>query len=518
MLYAPALRLTAVLCLAVTISYAQSAVSSSDTLTGKLAKFPTRLFRKIQSQSASLNQQVTVQTLSCLNRMSRQEQQMQQRMAATDSNAARQLFGNSQQQYAALEAQVRGDTAHRKVTLNGQYQPYADTLQGAMNFLQQNPQVLAKANGSVTSATGAVTSATSGISSAVTNLSPQLQSQLQGAATQFQALQGKLQDADIVKAFVQSRQQQITQYISQHANLAAVIAKPLAGMQQQAYYYSQRVAQYKAMLSDPDALAMKALTMLGKLPAFQNFMKTNSQLGSLFHVPGNYGSGEAVSGLQTKAQVAGIVQSKVSAAGPSGAAALQGSLQSAQSQLDNYKDKLSKLGLGNGDEQMPNFRPNDQKTKSFLGRLQYGFNFQTTHNSYYYPSLLSLGLSLGYKLGHSNVVGIGASYELGTGNGIKNIAFTSQGLGLRSFVNIKIKGSFSATGGLEYNYTTPFTTYQQLRQIQYWQRSGLIGITKTISMKSKVLKQTTLSLLWDFLSYRNVPQTQPVIFRMGYTF
>jgi hypothetical protein len=35
-------------------------------------------------------------------------------------------------------------------------------------------------------------------------------------------------------------------------------------------------------------------------------------------------------------------------------------------------------------------------------------------------------------------------------------------------------------------------------------------------MKSKVLKQTTLSLLWDFFSYQNVPPTQPLIFRMGY--
>jgi hypothetical protein len=157
-------------------------------------------------------------------------------------------------------------------------------------------------------------------------------------------------------------------------------------------------------------------------------------------------------------------------------------------------------------------------THTFLKRLQFGFDFQSTHISNYYPSLLSLGVSLGYKLGHSNVIGIGVAYEMGIGNGVNDIHFTSQGLGLRSFVNIKIKASFSATGGFEYNYTTPFTTYQQLRQIEYWQRSGLIGVTKTISMKSKVLKQTTLSLLWDFLSYQNVPPAQPIIFRMGYTF
>jgi len=506
MRYIQALCLAAAFCLAATISRAQT----NDSLTGKLSEFPSRVFGKIQSQSASLNQQLSRQTQKYLTRMARQEQQMQHKMAAIDSNGAKALFANSQQQYAALAAQVRGDTGNRKVSLNGPYMPYADTMQGAMSFLQQHPQLLAKGSG-VAQAGGLAAPTVAGVS-------PQVQAKLQGAAIQVQAVQAKMQDADIVKSYVQARQQQISAYLAQHTVAAAALSKSLAGMQQEQYYYSQRVQQYKAMLSDPGALAQQALSMLGKLPAFQNFMSTHSQLGSLFHVPSSYGTAQAVNGLQTKAQVAQIVQGQVSAAGPAGAAALAGNLQSAQSQLDGYKEKLSKLGLGNGDAPMPNFSPNDQKTKSFLGRLQFGFNFQTTHNSYYYPSLLDLGLSLGYKLNSSNVVGIGITYQLGTGNGINHIAITNNGIGLRSFIAIKIKKSFSLAGGFEYNYTTPFTTYQQLKQIQYWTKSGLIGVQKTISMKSKVLKQTTLSLLWDFLSYQQTPQTQPILFRIGYYF
>jgi hypothetical protein len=81
-----------------------------------------------------------------------------------------------------------------------------------------------------------------------------------------------------------------------------------------------------------------------------------------------------------------------------------------------------------------------------------------------------------------------------------------------------IKGSFSATGGFEYNYTTPFNSYQQLKQMQYWTKSGLLGVTKTVSMKSRVFKKTQLQLLWDFLSYQQVPRTQPLLFRIGYSF
>jgi hypothetical protein len=125
---------------------------------------------------------------------------------------------------------------------------------------------------------------------------------------------------------------------------------------------------------------------------------------------------------------------------------------------------------------------------------------------------------VGYKLFNSSTIGVGASYKLGWGNGIQHIALSSQGMGLRSFIDVKIKNSFSATGGFEYNYTTPFTSYQQIRQLNLWTKSGLIGVTKTVSMKSRMFKKTKLSMLWDFLSYQQVPKTQAILFRVGYNF
>jgi len=58
MLYKPALCLAAALCLAVTVTHAQSA----DSLAGKLTNFPSRLFGKVKSQSTSLNAQLSRQT------------------------------------------------------------------------------------------------------------------------------------------------------------------------------------------------------------------------------------------------------------------------------------------------------------------------------------------------------------------------------------------------------------------------------------------------------------------------
>ena len=469
-----------------------------DSVAGKVMGFPGKLLARIQRKAAGLNGQLTNVSESYLQKMQAREQKLQRKLMAIDPAGAQALFAGSAQRYAALAQQMRQDTGSRKQGLSGVYPAYLDSLQGSVKFLQQNPSLLG--------GTGA-------------------SSQLQGAGTQLQALQAKMADADQVKGFLQQRKQLIGQYLVQHGLSTGPLSKLYGGMNQQVYYYSQQLRQYKEMWTSPDQLTQKALAALNRLPAFQTFMKDNSMLGGLFHLPGSYSTPQAISGLQTKAQVAALVQGQTGglsgaggAAGGGGMDALQGNLQNAQSQLDNYKSKLSSLGSGNGDMDMPNFKPNDQKTKTFWKRLEYGADFQTTHTNYYFPMVTDFGASLGYKLGHNNVIGIGASYKLGWGNGIQHIAFSSQGVGLRSFVQIHIKSSFSATGGFEYNYTTPFASFQDLKLIQNWTKSGLIGVTKTVSLKNRVFKKTSVSLLWDFLSYQQVPQTQAFLFRLGYTF
>jgi hypothetical protein len=490
----------ALLCLVLTTAHSQSI----DSATNKVLSFPSRLLGRLQKKTTDLNNQLTQQTQSYLQKMARREAKMQQKLSAVDSNAAKSLFTGSAQQYAALQQKMRTDTGHAGQTYGGAYPAYLDSLQGSVAFLKQNPQLL-------------------------NTTSPAQLNQLQGTSSQIQALQAKMDVADRAKQYMQQRKQIIAQYISEHTNVQGLLGSACSGMNKEVYYYSQQIRQYEEMWSSPDKLEQQALNLLNRFPAFQTFMKSNSMLGGLFNIPGNYASTQALSGLQTKDQVGALVQQQIGSSNPAGAAgsaagggegvdALQSNLQTAQSQLDTYKSKLSQLGGSNGNMDMPNFKPNDQKTKTFWKRLQYGVDFQTSRNNYYFPTVTDFGASLAYKLGHSNLIGLGASYKLGWGNGFQHIAFSSQGAALRSFIQIKIKGTFSATGGFEYNYTTPFASFRELKQLQDWSKSGLIGVTKTVSMKNRVFKQTTLSLLWDFLSYQQVPQTQPFVFRIGYNF
>jgi hypothetical protein len=143
---------------------------------------------------------------------------------------------------------------------------------------------------------------------------------------------------------------------------------------------------------------------------------------------------------------------------------------------------------------------------------------QSQKSRNYFPVTSDLGLSLGYKLNDKSIIGIGAGYKLGWGRDIRHINITHQGVGLRSFLDWKIKGSFWLSGGYEMNYRSEFRSIEELKGLSAWQQSGLIGVSKVISMKTKFFKKTKMQLMWDFLSYQQKPQTSAILFRIGYNF
>jgi len=518
MLMKPALCLSALLGIAASASHAQSV----DSVAGKLTHFPMRLFGHIQSKTAELNQKLQRQTQKYLQQLQNEEQRLEKRIYALDPNSAKTLFAGSSQKYAQLMQKLQSDTGSAHFKPTGTYQPYTDSLQTALAFFQKNPQVPGQPV-STSSVPGQSLSTSSLPGTA--SLSPEIRAQLQSSITQLRALQARMQDAGQIKAYMQQRKQLLSQYIASHANLQSLLNKPFGAMNRTMFYYSAQVNQYRSMLNSPDRIEQKAMAMLSRLPAFAGFMKTHSQLSSIFSLPGTGSTPQALAGLQTRSQVSDAVKGQLTTAATgsnnnsSNSSPASPSLPgNVQSEMATYKARLSQLGGGSSDIDAPNFRPNYQKTRSFLHRLQYEVDFQTTQGTYYFPTMTSLGLSVAYRLGHGNDIGLGGAMKIGWGTGFNHIAVTGQGVGLRSFFDIHLRGTWSATGGFEYNYTQPFTEYQQIRQIQMWTRSGLIGVSKTVSMRSRLLKQTKLSLLWDFLSYQAVPRTSPLVFRIGYNF
>ncbi|MBN8854509.1 MAG: hypothetical protein BGO55_21500 [Sphingobacteriales bacterium 50-39] len=461
------------------LSYACTAQDTSGKADAPL-NFPSRFFSRVQHKTSNLDEQLTRQTEKYLQRIQRRELRLYRKLYKVDSLGAKGLFGGAMDRYADLGKKLASDTGAAGMHLSDEYQAYTDSLQGMLKFMK-DPQAA-------------------------------------GTLAQLKTLEGRMSDADQIKAYIRERKQQISQYIQQHKNLAGLLGKDYQEINRSVHYYSEQVRQYREMLNDPDKLEKQALAILNKLPSFQQFMRTNGQLAGLFNVPGNYADPSSLVGLQTRDQVAAIIRQQISSAGSGGAAALQANLQSAQSQLASYKDKLSKLGSGSGDMDMPDFKPRNLRTKPLWQRLEWGTNLQTSRTNPYYPNILDLGFSLGYRLGDKSTIGIGSSLKIGLGNGIQHLSVTVSGASLRSFLDIAIHGSFLATAGLEYNHTNALASFQDIRQLSKWTASGLVGITKTVSLKSRVFKKTRLQLLWDYLSYSQIPRTQPLLYRIGYNF
>ena len=339
--------------------------------------------------------------------------------------------------------------------------------------------------------------------------------QLSNATDKLGLLQLKFGEAETVKQFIQQRKQYLTQQLSELGMISE-----LKRLNKKFYYYGQQLNEYKTLLRDRDKAIRKALTLLRQAKPFRDFMQRNSQLAMLF---GQSGESDLLpqasqGGLQTREMINDLINSRVSAGGPNAAAAIQTQLREAQGEMASLKERLSQLNSSaTSDADLPNnFKPNTQKTKSLLNRLECGANIQHQRGNSFLPVTSDIGVSLGYKLNDRSVLGIGASYKLGWGQNLRNLALSNQGTALRSFIDWKIKGSFWLSGGYELNYRSGLGAVSGSEQPAIWSPAGLIGLSKVVSLKSAFLKKTRMMVLWDFLSYRQTPRTPPVVIRLGY--
>ena len=459
--------------------------AQADTASTSLS-ISTKYLDQVSSKAGDLEQKLDRQSEKVLSKFLKAEQKLQRKLSRKDSAKAQQVFGSAGQQYAQLQDKLaRADKLR-------QYIPSLDTLSSSLKFLQANPQLMA-----------------------ITREGP---AKLKEAMAKVNGLQTQFQKAEEIKKFLRERKEYLKGQLN---NLG--LGKQLKQLNKQAYYYSAQVNEYKQLLKDHKKAEQKAIELLSRTQLFKDFMRNNSQLASLFRLPGSSaGNAGATSlaGLQTRAQVNNLVQQQLTAGGPNAQAQFSQHMQQAQAQLNQLKDKLSKLGnSGSSDLEMPEgFKPNQQKTKNFLQRIELGVNIQSQKSNGYFPVTSDIGLSAGYKLNDKSVIGIGASYKMGWGENIRNIRITHQGIGLRSFIEWKLKGSFWLAGGYEMNYRSGFRRIAELRDRSGWQESGLLGVSKVVDLRSKILKKTKVQLMWDMLSYRQVPKANAVVFRIGYTF
>ncbi len=282
------------------------------------------------------------------------------------------------------------------------------------------------------------------------------------------------------------------------------------------FYHQQQLMEYRKQLQDPDKIMQQVLGLLRNNPSFQSFMAANSQLAQLFQLPGS-GSAQALAGLQTRAAMQQSLTSQIQSGGVANPSQyLEQQFQAASAELNKLKEKVNQAGgSGGNDLSMPGFKPNQQKTKTFWKRIEWGMNIQSQRPNGLLPVTTDVALTAGYKLSDQFTTGIGLAYKIGWGKNISHLKISHEGVGMRTYVDIKLKGSIWVSGGYEWNHQQAFNSIEALKDITAWQRSGLIGLSKKYSIGKK---KGNVQLLWDFLSASQVPQTRAVKFRIGYVF
>lgn len=457
----------------------------------RILSLPDKVFGKVDRQSQQLTQKLNNQTEKYLSKLERREQQLKRKLWHTDSVKAKEVFGNVEERYANLKDQLK-TTANQP--FSAVYSGHADSLTTALTFLNNSP-ALQNAKG---------------ISANLKNV---------------RALQNKFNQTETIRKQIKARQDALKQQLQN-----TPVAKEFAKYKKQVYYYQAQVKEYRTMLNDPKFMGAKLLDAARKIPLFDQFFKNNSELAGLFALPG---SSAASSGfvtnpnLQTRVQVGQILQQQFTGTASSSGQFIQQGVSNAQSQINQLKQKFTEFGNSDNSDDIPDFKPNNQKTKPFVQRFELGSNLQTTRARSFFPVTTDIGLSLGYKLNSKSIIGFGGSFKMGWGTGFNQISITGQGAGLRTFFDwkasskasrFKILSGLWLSGGYEQNYFAVFRSFSELNNRAVWKPSALFGISKVIDIKSKIFKKTKVQLLYDFLWQQQLPQTQPLLFRFGYNF
>lgn len=465
--------LTAVICIVLTSSAIGQKLSELNLNSDEQKKFIFSYNERVDEASKKISHQ----TDKKLARVRKLELKLLMKYYLVDSIKAKE-FRNLSKEYLAL---INQNTDFKSALNNtGMYIPYFDSIGIAAKFIQKYNNFNAK---------------DSLLKQSVNNL-----------VKNIDAIQNKLKASKNINELFKQRSEYLEQFFKN-----SKFTKYLNKLNKERFYYSQAINEYKTIISEPGKAELFVLNKLKKVPGFNNFMEENSFLASLFPAKTGYNSTTIpdIPGLQTRKMIEKIIPVQKIEQEGGGGKDLQ--TQSLTILTDEFKTIKSKIKLFNNDAEMPSFKPNTMRSKSLLKKIEIGANFQFNRSNNFIPGSMNVALQVAYKFHQNGSFGFGTVYLLGI-NTREKISITGSGVGFRSFVDYKAKKSFFINGGFEYNYV-PLTTLNNT-QINKWQKSALLGISKKYRINAK-LKGNVL-VLYDFLHKQNFPQTQPFVFRFGY--
>ena len=446
-----------------------------------LSELPNKYFKEVDKKIDVYSNRITGKTEKTLLKLSRWEKKIQVALEKVNPGAAEHLFGPGRTTFSSMLAKYQSGTGIVEKS-KARYDSYRDKLTTSLKYIEAKK----------------------------TYLDSSILKPLLNASKKAENLELDIANTEAIEKFVKERKKELINETIKYLGKNKYLSK----INKESYYYIETLRNYKELFKDPSKAEETAVKLLNEIPGFDKFLKQNGMIASLF---GNGGSGNTqdIAGLQTSSSLSSMIQSKISAGGPNAQQVFAEKMKNVQNEISQLKDKVAKQGGSTGSTEIPDFKPNPQKSKTFFQRLEFGVNLQTQRSSAYFPAATTLAGTVGYKLNSSGIIGFGFSYRLGLGDWNK-IKVTHEGVGFRSFIDWKLKKQLFLSGGFEMNYDVSIKKLVELKNMQSWQQSGLIGLNKKFQINKKFTGN--IQLLYDFLHSNQVPRKQAIVYRVGYNF
>ena len=347
-----------------------------------LRKVSVNYISTVENKIDKYSSHITGKTENALVKLSKWENKIKHILDQVSPEASAKLFGNSAITFSSLLKKLQEGKAITEV-YKTKYNEYRDKLTTSVKYLDDQKDKLNK----------------------------NLIQPINDTKKKLDALEQDVNNTEAVEAFIKERKQQLLNEAVKYIGKSRYLNR----IDKESYYYFETLRNYKELFTDKKKAEVLALKILNNIPAFTRFMQENSMLSSLFGSPNSPASMASLQGLQTRSSVNILIQNQIAAGGPNALEIMKQNFQEAQEQVSQLKDKVMQMGGSSSDANIPGFKPNNQKSKTFMQRLEFGTNFQFVKNNSLVPTTADIALILGYKLNDKSLIGIGASYKMGLG-------------------------------------------------------------------------------------------------------
>jgi len=462
-------------------TYTQSKFISIDSVKIQSERYVNAVNQNVNKLDTRLSEE----SISFLNRFEKIERMISKKLAGKDSSYNLGLTTTCISEYEELRSMFL--TGSGKLENKARYFPMIDSLITSVKFLSEFTKVGTN-----------------------TFLSENV---LLKSLDNIEELREKLLYTEKIQSFIQNREKVLSEKL-----LSLGLIREFRKYQKEVAYYKMYVKNFHETLNNPERIIASSLHLLQQIPSFQKYFGRFSVLSSMFQLPGNAidATAATMSGLQTIDGTREIMQQKLGRVNIGASQLTQSQIVGAQTFLQEIKNKLP---VNSGQESeiiIPDYKINQERNKSLFERLEFGANFQNLRSNGILPNSTDFGFSLGYKINQSTIWGLGLSYRVGWGEGLNKIKISQQGIGFRTFLDAKLKGSIYISGGGELIYLNEFRRLDILKDYSAWQKSALIGLSKRYTVNKKI--KGNIQILYDFLGQTQIPRHQALVFRFGYHF